>query len=862
MALTPGSKLGPYEILGAIGAGGMGEVYRARDTRLDRDVAIKVLPAAFAQDAERLRRFEQEARVVATLNHPNILAIFDIGSEAGVPYLVTELLEGEPLRDKLKAGALPARRALEYATGIAHGLAAAHEKGIIHRDLKPENVFLTRDGRVKVLDFGLAKLTRGEAAAAGTGDSRTIDHATSPGMLLGTVEYMSPEQVRGNAADGRSDIFALGVLLYEMLAGRRAFHRETGAETMTAILKEDPPEFDPSHPVPPGLERIVRRCLEKAPEQRFQSARDLAFALEAVSGLSHGSSVSGIAPAMAAAKTHNWRTPALITGLLVFAALAYVAGRGNSRGASIVGYKQVSYRPQTIFAARYSPDGKTIVFAAADQGVMPTLYTISQDYPEPKSTGLTGVQLLAVSRKGELAVLTRAQYVAQRIFRGTLARMPLGSAAPREIMADVEEADWSPDGEDLAIIREINGQSRLEYPIGTILYQTSAYVSDLRFSPDGKRIAFFDHPWKYDDRGFVSVIEVATKKKTDLIGGFWGMEGLAWSNDGTEVFFSGSTSGAALQPRAVTLAGKSRVLMPIPGSLELFDVSAAGEHLVARQDLQMKSVATDPATGQERDVSWLDFSIFPTVSNDGKLVSFSEMSAAAGATYSSCVRRTDGSPTVVVGEGAGPMSPDGKWVAALVPSTPAKLMLYPTGAGQARQLERGSVENYSANMRFFADSEHLEFCGSEAGRPPRCFVQSITAGAPKAVTPEGTVQAWPSPDGKSVLALSGDWKMAIYPLDGGQPRPVPHIDVLAGDTVMQWTSDGRSVMLFRTNQIPARVEKVDLATGKRTLVRLLSPPDRSGTTGINWFSFSPDEKWYAYSYSRNASQLYTASGVK
>src|SRR5271167_517123 len=293
MALSSGTKLGPYEIHSLLGAGGMGEVYRARDTRLGRDVAIKVLPEALANDADRLRRFEQEARTIAALNHPNILGIHDIGVHDGAPFLVSEFLEGQTLREKLVSGPLPARRMIEYALGIAHGLAAAHEKGIVHRDLKPENVFVTRDGQVKILDFGLAKLARTESGPAGAVlDNPTLNSATTPGVVLGTVGYMSPEQVRGQAADHRSDIFALGAMLYEMLAGGRAFHRETSAETMTAILKDDPPEFaDPGHRVPPGLDRIVRRCLEKAPEQRFQSARDLAFALESVSGVSTSSAI-------------------------------------------------------------------------------------------------------------------------------------------------------------------------------------------------------------------------------------------------------------------------------------------------------------------------------------------------------------------------------------------------------------------------------------------------------------------------------------------------------------------------------------------------------------------------------------------
>src|SRR5271168_578059 len=285
MNLTPGAKLGPYEVIAPLGAGGMGEVYRARDSRLKREVAIKVLPQAFSLDADRLRRFEQEALATAALNHPNILAVFDIGTDQGAPYVVSELLEGMTLRERLRSGSISVRKTLDYALQIAHGLAAAHEKGIIHRDLKPENLFVTKDGRVKILDFGLAKLTQPEGGVYAS--QPTLTSATDPGVLLGTVGYMSPEQVRGIALDARSDIFSFGAILYEMLAGKRAFHGGTSADTMSAILKEDPPELSATNSsISPALERIVQHCLEKSAEARFHSASDIAFDLEHLSGLS------------------------------------------------------------------------------------------------------------------------------------------------------------------------------------------------------------------------------------------------------------------------------------------------------------------------------------------------------------------------------------------------------------------------------------------------------------------------------------------------------------------------------------------------------------------------------------------------
>ena len=284
MTIAAGTRLGPYEIIAPVGAGGMGEVYRARDTRLGRDVAVKVLPSSYADNKERLQRFEQEACAASALNHPNILSIYDIGTHNGSPYVVSELLEGQTLRERLNGSALPSRKAIDYARQIAHGLAAAHEKGILHRDLKPENLFLTKDERVKVLDFGLAKLT-GNADPQMQAEIPTRRIDTNPGVVMGTVGYTSPEQLQGRVLDHRSDIFSFGAIFYEMLSGRRAFHGESAAETMSAILKEDPADLSETNKnIAPAIERVVHHCLEKNREARFHSASDLAFALEALSG--------------------------------------------------------------------------------------------------------------------------------------------------------------------------------------------------------------------------------------------------------------------------------------------------------------------------------------------------------------------------------------------------------------------------------------------------------------------------------------------------------------------------------------------------------------------------------------------------
>jgi eukaryotic-like serine/threonine-protein kinase len=481
MNLHSGDRLGPYEILAPLGAGGMGEVYRARDPRLKREVAVKVLPSAFSLDAERLRRFEQEALATAALNHPNILAVFDIGASEGAPYVVSELLEGETLRQRMGGGAMAARKALDYALQMAHGLAAAHEKGIVHRDLKPENIFVTKDGRVKILDFGLAKLTQASA-----GD-HTMSHFTEAGVVLGTAGYMSPEQVRGGSVDARSDIFSFGAILYEMLSGQRAFHRDTAADTMSAILKEEPPELSATNRnISPALERIVQHCLEKSPEQRFHAASDIAFDLEHLSGVS---STSARARAIPATKPQG-KLLAMIAGgatlALAMLGLGWWLGHGSGTR-PMAEYQQITFRTGSIGNARFTPDGG-IVYSAAWEGSENQLYLSRTDDPGSRELGIKDAELLSISKGGELAIRLNTQGHGGYARSGTLARVPLSGGTPREVLENVGDAEFSADGNNLAIIRYVpeNNHWRLEYPIGNVLVDSINWLSHPTISPDGK----------------------------------------------------------------------------------------------------------------------------------------------------------------------------------------------------------------------------------------------------------------------------------------------------------------------------------------------------------------------------------------
>ncbi len=860
MPLAAGTRLGPYEILSLLGAGGMGEVYRARDPRLGREVAIKVLPASFSADPGRLRRFEQEAKAAGLLSHPNITAVHDIGQHEGAPYVVQELLEGETLSSRLLGGDLSVRKAIGYALQITHGLAAAHGKGIVHRDLKPTNLFVTRDGRIKILDFGLAKLTHPDPASDPTTEAPTVTAGTEPGVVMGTVGYMSPEQVRGQPADARSDIFAFGSIFYEMLSGKRAFLRGSAAETMNAIVNDDPVDLSATNPgVTPALERVVRHCLEKNPEERFHSAHDLAFDLETLSGLSAPGAQAALA---SAGRSKRWLFAATAVAVLAAAAaVSFFAGARVARGRRSSGFSfvQKSFQPHNIFVARFAPDGRTIVYSAAVEGTAPEIFSIRPEYPEGSPLGLSSVHLLSVSSQGELAVLTQARFINHRFFTGTLARMPLGGGAPREILENVREADWSPDGSSLAIIRQVGGKDRLEFPIGRVLYESAGYLSDLRISPKGDRIAFFEHPIKFDDRGLVAVLDLNGKSAV-LSRGYSAEEGLAWSAEADEILFSAQVTAGALRIYAVTLSGRRRVALESAGGLTIQDVSRDGRWLATRDDYRVGFLARAPGEKVERDLSWLDKSVFPIVSSDGKTLLFTDESDSAGPHYSVCLRKTDGSPVVRLGEGRGAdLSADGAWVAAIVTTSPQQLRLYPTGPGEPRKLDRGNLESYET-AAWFRDGKAVLTCGHEPGRASRCYVQSITGGAPRPVTPEGTSRGFPSPDGEHVLAQAASGQYVLYPLAGGVLRPVPLLT--EEDRVLRWSPDGRSLWVRRGSTIPIRIELFDLSTGRRELVEEITPQDRSGLIGVSGISLAGDPRSYVYNSWQAVSHLFVVERAR
>lgn len=865
MTLATGTKLGPYEILGMVGAGGMGEVYRAKDARLGRVVAIKVLPASFGADHERLQRFAQEARSAAALNHPNILSIFDIGDgPSGSPYVVSELLEGETLRDRLRNGPLPSRKAIDYALQTARGLAAAHEKGIVHRDLKPENLFVTEDNRVKILDFGLAKLTAPESNGHGA-DAPTVQAVTEPGLIMGTVGYMAPEQVRGKSADQRSDIFAFGAILYEMVSGKRAFHGETAADTMSAILKEDVPELaETARNVPPGLDRIVRHCLEKSPTQRFQSTGDLAFDLESLTEVSSAASKSGVQAAakQAVAASSRRRTLQIggaVVGALVIGALGWWLGSRGSAG-TIPEYQQVTFRTGYINNARFTPDG-SIVYQASWDGGDRQLYMARTQENGARELGLKDADLLAISKNGELAVRLNAVTFSGYAETGTLARVPLSGGSPREVLDNVQDADWAADGEQMAVVRRDPTTSHwhLEFPAGKVLIDRINWISQPKISPDGKLVAFGDHETPGgDDRGGIAIVDRNGKMK-QLTAGWASVEGVVWSPSGDEVWFSASNSGSATNLRGVSLDGKVRTITNVPGGMWLQDRFNDMALMVTHQ-IRIGIRGTEPGGKQERELGWLGWSGMRDMTPDGKYILFDEEGDGGGPNYTVFMRNTDGSPPVRIGEGQGmALSADGKW-AITQPAKGGPLTVVPTGAGVARVVTHDNI-SYSG-ARFLPDGKRLLAVGIEPSHGMRDYVIDLNDGTAKPLTAEGTIGGVISPDARFVVVHDSAGKWSLFPFDGGEARPISGLD--ASYTVTAWAPDGSSLYARKNSNraVNAEMYKVNIATGKVERWKNFGPNLQSGVMGVSAPRFSRDGTAYAYIYVQDVAQAYVMRGLK
>ena len=825
MPLTAGTRLGPYEILAALGAGGMGEVYRARDPRLGREVALKVLPPAVSDDPSRRHRFEQEARAVAALNHPNIVAIHDIGEDQGVSYIVTELVDGESLR----GARFGLRKLLDVAAQISGGLAAAHAAGIVHRDLKPENIMVTRDGRVKILDFGLAKVM--EARQDTSGATRTMAIETQPGMVMGTVAYMSPEQARGKPLDPRTDIFSLGAVLYELASGKHPFPGPSVADVMSAILKDDPPPLEGE--ISPALDRIVRRCLEKEPARRFQSAADLAFALESVSGVSSAAVPVAVSP-KPTRRTALWAAGAAAAGALGFGGARWLA----PAPALSPRYRVIPTAGERISSAVIHPDGKSVVYVALLDG-KPTVFQQDIDAGAPRMLPLpAGAQPLSLSVRGELAFAVGS----------TLFRTPLSAIAPRAVLENVLYANWSGDGESLQVERRVSNKYQIEFPAGHVIYESDSLLPGPALAPRTGRSSFarFDH----DGAQLLAVDGSGKTERLYESQNVWDT-GSVWSPDEREVWRA-TMDGSDPSALVGYSRNRQRLVLRLPGEIGVRGVSAAGALLLTLKwnDQSARSVAPD---GSEIPIA---MAAQPRVfSADGSALALRSGTTADPDTY---CQRSNGSAPVLLGKGLpSAISPDGKWVEVFRRSS--GYVLVPTGPGQEQKIEvPGIVDPWILGWR----GDRWLVLGHEAGRGPTVHVFLLfdpASGAKQKLNLNLTgepARTLASPDCTRVLFSDylGKWSWAD--VDGAAPTPLPG---LSGE-VYGWTADSRGLFVGHPMGSKLKVERYDIETGARTPWKEFDSGRPDVTIGS--FAVTPDGRAWAYALNRTYTRLVLVEGLR
>ena len=854
-----GMRLGKYLILDKLGEGGMGEVWRARDEQLNRTVAVKILPSEVSSDPARRARFELEARALAALNHPNIVAVYEAGQHDGRAYIISELVEGESLRAIINSNRLPLRRLMEMATQIAEALAAAHQAGIVHRDLKPENIMVTSGGRVKVLDFGLAK-----QSAIRNADVTATLPLTHAGTVMGTVGYMSPEQVRGGDADHRSDIFSFGVVLFEMLTGKRAFHAASSVETMNAILNQDPPPLDAGSPaLPPALVTVVHRCLEKRPELRFQSSADLAFALQTVALT--GASGTHQAPKQPVHRRRwTWPVVAATGGALLFAAGLFVRGRTIDHDPPH--FQRITFRRGLVSNAGFTGDGRNVVYGASWDGNPFRIYLATPGNPEARDLGLPdGSMLLAVSSKDELAVLSGPF---GQDGAGTLSRGSILGGQMRPLLEGVRMADWAPDGSSLAVLRSVNGKFRLECPVGKVLADNLEWpLLAIRVSPDGLRVAYAS----YYKGTSVSMGIIDSSGKREFLGAVSGQTSeivdplLNWSPDGREIWFRSFDLTEWGTIYAIDLKGRRRIVTRIPAHATIYDIARNGRVLLRTDSRQVGILGKGPGDKMERDLSCLDASNLVGISDDGRTIATNIVGESGGPKGSVYLRKTDGSPPIRVGDGkAFALSPDGKWISgyAARDNVARQFLLFPTGAGEEYPVKIPALGNGGVVYGWLPGDRQYLVGGALPGKRWQCFAWDAGRNTLREVCPEGIPDQmmYLSPDRQWVLSVGPQGRLFAYSVAGGDPREVRGIS--AHDAVLGWRADSRSIFIaaHRDSNKTLPVSTLDIVSGQRTAWMEIRP--MQSVDEVFNLRITPDGSAYAYNFRVKSSDLYTADGLR
>jgi WD40 repeat protein len=835
----------------------MGEVYRARDTRLGREVALKVISDG-AIDSERLQRFEQEARLAGSLNHPNLVVVHDVGSEGGAPFLVTELLEGESLRHRLSRGRLPLRTALELGAQIAEGLAAAHARGVVHRDVKPENIFLTSGGRAKLLDFGIAKLT---APRSIEGTRNLLDTTltpegigTQPGAVLGTPGYMSPEQVRGDPVDARTDIFSLGAVLYEMLAGVPPFPAKNLIESGHAILESEPPPLPES--VPPSVDLLVRRCLEKEPPRRFQSAADLAFDLGAATA-----PTSGKARPMVPGASPTWVARLRLLGaVLAFGLVVALATRWISRrldAPELPTFERVTFRDGAPSGARFTREGR-VVFSASFERAPQEVYAYAPGSPGLQSLGIRPARLAAVSAKtGDLAVVMGELSFTHRA-HGTLAEVPaMGGVVPRDLAEDVVWADFTGSGA-LAVVRTGPKGNWIERPLGTKVWEGTGWIGSLRCSPDGEQLAFLHQTsffrWE--------MIVLDRSNGPHVVLSFSPEQGypnsLTWTPDGQRLRFTTlEASGTALS--SVSLRGDVRPLYRFPERWFLGDIAPDGTMIFAAGDRVGRIAVMRPDQTNRRELTWLGApSEIMDLSPDGRTLLFTagvlDPHAMLGA--------TNGTPPKVLGAGYGlALSPDGRRV-AMTSRDQHGLFLVPTGAGTAQEVP---VSSLVVSAGQWSRDGSLLWITARQKDQARLQLFPVDVASGKLLEPIPHSNLYPnstianSPDDRWIAAVDADHAITVYPTKKGEPIRIPSVQANLSPVLSGWASAG-DLWIFLPGASPPRLVRVEVPSGKVTRSIELDLL-QIGADEIRDVRITPDESLLAVEYSVWRGRLELMRGI-
>ena len=851
-----GQTISHYRVLASLG--GQEGVYVGKDTRSGRPVCIRFFPREWS-NPESLGNLRRLTRSVTGLNYRHILAASDFGERGERLYGVTELPEAETLRERISARTIRFTDLLDLGAQVASALDAAHSEGVVHGALQPVGIWVTRQGEARVTEFGLYEL---------------LPSANRVGW--GADSYLSPEQVRGKAADARSDLFALGAILYEMATGRPAFQGPDTAAIHQAILESDPgPPSASSSTLPAMFDSIVARALAKNPDERYQTAADLEMDLrrllreweservaatraalaEPGSALSHEAQREGGAPKQGKGR----RAMTIVAALLLAAAGGGIAVRMMRRPASSLPsvYHRLTFRRGTIETARFAPDGRTIFYGASWDGQPPQIFSVQPESPESKPLGLNGATILSVSPAGELAILTGLHDSGLGEREGNLESVTAAGGVPQTILKNAEDADWSPIGKGIAVVRRVNGEDRLEYPIGTVLAETSGAIGDVRFSPDSSRIAFIERPEPGSAGGALDVVDVNGGRKT-LSRNWASIEGLAWSPNGKQIWFTAARH-AGQQVYVETLSGQLRQMAAMAGSLRLEDIAADGRMLLVRDDARRRMTEVERGQKNKQNISWLDGSELRGLSADGKTVLFDEAGEAGGVEQAIYVRRIGaGDPTRLAAGRALALSPDGKQVLAETPEPDRDLVVLPTAGGATVNLPKIAVSHDWA--AWLPDGKRFVFLGRESGQGLRLFVENAEGGLPRAFSPAGVGgSAALSPDGNRVAAMGPDGKGYLYPVDGGA---VPTFRGLTPeDTILGWSRDGYALYVAE-GTLPVAVFRMSLATGRKTPLWQLAPANTAGVTHLDAIRVTPDGKFCAYSYRRTFSYLYLAQGLE